>query len=290
MPMSVEQNELLFANLSRIGYKKIFNSSPQGNAMLLAVDVGNSHTVFGVYRKKNLLCHWRVRTDRQITADELAVQFHSLLLLKNITLKDVRQAIIASVAPTMQAALVSFIHDYLKIEPITVDHHLTAGMDVLIEFPSEVGADRIVNSVAARDKYGVPAVIVDFGTAITFDCVSREGHYLGGAIAPGMAIALDALSTRTAKLPRIDISRPPAAAIGTSTESAIRAGMLYGYGGMIEGLVAEIKKELAPDLPKIIATGGMAELIAPYAPSVQIIDPLLTLEGLRILHEVASAY
>jgi len=258
--------------------------------MLLAIDVGNTHTVFGVYRKKDLLCHWRVRTDRQITADELAVQFHSLLLLKDISMRDVRIAIISSVVPTMQAALSSFISSYLKIELITVDHRLTAGMNILLEFPGEVGADRIVNSVAAREKYGVPAVIVDFGTAITFDCVSREGNYLGGAIAPGMIISLDALNARTARLPRVDISRPPSAAIGTSTENAIRAGMLYGYGGMVEGLIAKIKKELAPDLPKIIATGGMAELIAPYAPSVQVVDPLLTLEGLRILREAANAY
>lgn len=252
--------------------------------MLLAIDVGNTHTVFGVYQGSKLLCHWRVRTDRQTTADELAVQFHSLLLLKSIAMDAIDQAIIASVAPTMQAALVGYLKGYLHISPIIVDHRNTAGMGIQIDIPSEVGADRIVNSVAARDKYGIPAIIVDFGTAITFDCVSKEGHYLGGAIAPGMAIALEALSARTAKLPRVDISEAPRSAIGTNTESAIRSGMLFGYGGMVEGLIAEIKKCLLPDEPKIIATGGMAELIAPYAPSLAIVDPLLTLEGLRIIH------
>jgi len=256
--------------------------------MLLAIDVGNTHTVFGVYKDDKLRCHWRVRTDRQATADELAVQFHSLLLLREISLASIDHAIIASVVPTMQAALIGFIRTYLEITPVVVDQKLTAGMNILIDFPGEVGADRIVNSVAARDLYGTPAIIVDFGTAITFDCISREGHYLGGAIAPGMAIALDALSTRTAKLPRIDISRPPASVIGKSTETAIRSGMLFGYGGLVEGLVAEIGKAMAPDRPHVIATGGMAELIAPYAPSLEIVDPHLTLEGLRILHGVAG--
>jgi type III pantothenate kinase len=253
--------------------------------MLLAIDVGNTHTVFGLYRGAELHCHWRVRTDRQVTADELAVQFNSLLLLQSVSVKAINQAIIASVVPPMQAALVSYIHRYLGISPVIVDHRQTAGMRILIDSPSEVGADRIVNAVAARDKYGVPAVVVDFGTAITFDCVSQEGHYLGGAIAPGMAIALEALSARTAKLPRVDISKAPPSAIGTSTDSAIRAGMLFGYGGMVEGLLGEIRKCLSnADSLQIIATGGMAELIAPFAPSIQIVDPHLTLEGLRILH------
>lgn len=253
--------------------------------MLLAIDVGNTHTVFGLYQDARLHYHWRVRTDRQITADELAVQFNSLLQLQNLSAKTIDQAIIASVVPPMQAALESYINSYLGIMPNIVDHTHTAGMRIMIDSPSEVGADRIVNAVAARDKYGVPAVVVDFGTAITFDCVSSEGHYVGGAIAPGMAIALEALSARTAKLPRVDISKAPPSAIGTSTESAIRAGMLYGYGGMVEGLLEEIKKDLSPaGQLQVIATGGMAELIAPYAPSIQAVDPHLTLEGLRILH------
>ncbi len=253
--------------------------------MLLAIDVGNTHTVFGLYQGTALQCHWRVRTDRQTTADELAVQFNSLLHLQNVPINSIDQAIIASVVPTMQAALVSYINRYLDITPAIVDHRHTAGMRILIDSPSDVGADRIVNAVAARDKYGVPAVVVDFGTAITFDCVSREGHYIGGAIAPGMAIALEALSARTAKLPRVDISKTAPSAIGTNTENAIRSGMLFGYGGMVEGLLGEIKKSLAPAGPlQVIATGGMAELIAPYAPSIQTVDPHLTLEGLRILH------
>lgn len=256
--------------------------------MLLAIDVGNTHTVFGLYREAKLHCHWRVRTDRQITADELAIQFNSLLLLDNVSLKSIDHVIIASVVPPMQAALLSYIEGYLGIAPIIVDHLHTAGMQILIDFPSEVGADRIVNAVAARDKYGAPAVVVDFGTAITFDCLSEEGHYLGGAILPGMAIALEALSTRTAKLPRVDISEAPPSAIGTNTENAIRAGMLFGYGGMVEGLLGEIKKSLPAGQLRVVATGGMAELIAPYAPSIQIVDPHLTLEGLRILHAYST--
>jgi type III pantothenate kinase len=155
----------------------------------------------------------------------------------------------------------------------------------MIDNPDEVGDDRIVNAVAAFDKYHTALIIVDFGTAITFDCVSGRGEYLGGIITPGVAISLDALSSRTAKLPRVDITIPPAQAIGTNTVDAIKSGIMFGYGGLVEELVRRIKAEMAPQIPRVIATGGMAPLIAPHAPSIEVVEPMLTLEGLRLLHE-----
>jgi type III pantothenate kinase len=166
-----------------------------------------------------------------------------------------------------------------------VGHNVKADMPVLLDNPKEVGADRLVNSVAGFAHHATALIIADFGTAITLDCVSARGEYVGGVIAPGISISLEALASRTAKLPQIDISVPPKKAIGTNTADAIRSGILYGYGGMIDGLVQRIKKEFLPDIPKVIATGGMAGLIAPYTESIEIVDSMLTLKGLQLLHE-----
>lgn len=253
--------------------------------MLLTVDIGNTNTVAGVYEGESLVHHWRLRANRHITADELAVRIHGLFTMQHLTFTSVNAAIIASVVPPLTATWSAFCKKYPAVTPMLVNDKLNTGIPVRTANPAEVGADRIVNSVAAYARYRTALIVVDFGTAITFDCVSRKGEYLGGAIAPGLAISLDALGKRTAKLPGIDISQPPDKAIGTDTVTAMRSGILFGYGGLVEGLLQRIKQEFAPDTPKVLATGGMAELIAPYAPSIEELDPMLTLEGLRLLYE-----
>ena len=253
--------------------------------MLMAVDVGNTHTVIGLFEGDTLICHWRVRTEITNTADELAATIHGLFALKHLKFTDVSSMVLASVVPPIQAAWRNLSLNIFSFEPLKISRHLDTGLTIRADNPAEVGADRIVNSVAAFDKYASPLIIVDFGTAITFDCVSGKGEYLGGIITPGLSISLDALGQRTAKLPRVDISTPPPQAIGTNTIDAIKSGVLFGYGGLVEELLKRIKSEMAPESPKVIATGGMATLIAPYAPSIEEVEPMLTLEGLRLLHE-----
>lgn len=253
--------------------------------MLLAIDTGNTHTVIGVFEAEKLQHQWRVQTDRDKTADELASLFFDLFSLEKITFDDIQSVIIASVVPPILPAFNSFCTKYIHITPLMVNDTMNTGITILTDRPEEVGADRIVNAVAGFEQYKSPLIIVDFGTAITFDCVSAHGEYLGGAIAPGLAISLDALGLRTAKLPRVDISTPPDKPIGTNTVSAIKSGILYGYAGLVDGLVARLREEFKPTTPKVIATGGMAELIAPYAESIEYVNPMLTLEGLRLLYE-----
>ncbi len=252
--------------------------------MLLAVDVGNSHMVIGLFTEEKLTHHWRVKTDRKSTPDELAALFHSLFNVHHISFTDISDVILASVVPTMQAAWVEFTQQHFNQKAVLVDSGMETGMKVLTDNPAEVGADRIVNAVAGYTRFKKALIIVDFGTAITLDCVSEHGEYLGGAIAPGLAISLDALSGQTAKLPRVDISTPPVSAMGTNTVEAIKSGLLYGFGGMVEGLINRIKEEFHPISPMVISTGGMASLISPYAPSIEEVIPMLTLEGLRLLH------
>jgi len=256
--------------------------------MLLAIDIGNSHMVAGIYNNHQLQQHWRLRTDRSMTADELAATMQGLFSLEGYRFDDITNAVIASVVPSLKLTLNEFFTEYMHLSPCYVSAAQTGTMRIQTDFPAEVGADRIVNGLAARAQYGFPAIIVDFGTAITFDCLNDNGDYIGGSIVPGMAIAIDALSSRTAKLPRIDITIPPKSPIGTNTEEAIRAGMLFGYGGLVEEIIAQISKTMAPAIPAIIATGGMAHLIAPYAPSLETIDQLLTLEGLFLYHDLCA--
>ncbi|MDH5523401.1 MAG: type III pantothenate kinase [Desulfobulbaceae bacterium] len=253
--------------------------------MLLAVDVGNTHMVIGVFENNSLRCHWRVKTDKSNTVDELASLFHGLFIMENILFEEISSVIISSVVPVMQAAWSEFATRYLKTTPLVVGHNVETGIKVCIDNPREVGADRIVNAVAAYAEFKTALIIVDFGTAITWDCVSAKGEYLGGIIAPGLSISMEALAGRTAKLPQVDISTPPSKAIGTNTVAAIKSGILFGYGAMVDGLIKRIRKELTPDIPLTIATGGMARLIAPYADAIDHVDPMLTLKGLRILHE-----
>lgn len=252
--------------------------------MLMAVDVGNTHTVIGLYEGEILICHWRVRTELTNTADELAATLHGLFALKNINFIDISGMVLACVVPPIQSAWRNLAMDLFSFEPLEITRHIDTGLIIGTDNPDEVGADRIVNSVAAFDKYNRALIIVDFGTAITFDCVSAKGEYLGGIISPGLSISLAALSQRTAKLPRVDITVTPPRAIGTNTIDAIRSGVLFGYSGLVEELIGRIKPEMAPAEPKVIATGGMASLIAPHAPSIEAVEPMLTLEGLRLLH------
>lgn len=252
--------------------------------MLLVIDVGNSHTVSGLFRGGKLLHHWRLKTDRQKTADELASTFHSLFVINGIIFREIEAVAIASVVPTQQRAWEEFIKKfgwpYLKVTAET-----DSGIKILTDNPREVGADRLVNAVAAFAKYQTALIVVDFGTAITFDCISAEREYLGGAIVPGIAISIDALAERTAKLPRIDISEPPTSIIGHNTVDAIKSGILFGYGSLVDGMIKRFSAEFVPPSPMVVATGGMAEIIAPYTETIEAIDPLLTLEGLRLLYE-----
>ena len=253
--------------------------------MLMAVDVGNTHTVIGLFEGETLICHWRVRTELTNTADELAATLHGLFALKHIKFDGISSVVLASVVPPIQAAWRNLSMNLFSFGPLKISRHLDTGLKIMTDNPTEVGDDRIVNAVAAFDKYASALIIVDFGTAITFDCVSSKSEYLGGIITPGLSISLDALSRRTAKLPRVDITVPPPKAIGANTVDAIKSGILFGYGGLVEELIKRIKAEMAPEKPTVIATGGMAALIAPHAPSIEAVEPMLTLEGLRLLHE-----
>lgn len=259
--------------------------------MLLAVDVGNTHTVSGVFDGDRIVVEWHLKSDRDRTGDELAIRYHSLFQMAGIELQDITGFALSSVVPTLETAWMTFADRYLARQlhapPIAVSQTTRTGITVSTENPSEVGADRIVNSVAAWDRFKQNLIVIDFGTAITFDCVNDQQEYLGGAIMPGIAISLDALAGRTAKLPRVDIDKPPKAAIGRNSIDAIRSGLMIGFGGMVDRMVERIGPELSPDPKKIkiIATGGMAQLIAPYSNYLHIIDPLLTLKGLKIIHE-----
>ncbi len=252
--------------------------------MLLAIDVGNSHTVSGVFKGEKLLYHWRIKTDRKKTADELAARFHTLFTMKGLAFKDINAVVIASVVPTQQKAWIEFTRD-VGWQILSLDESINTGTKILIDHPKEVGADRIANTVAAFSKYQTALIIVDFGTATTFDCVSKNGDYLGGSIAPGLIISLDALAGQTAKLPRVDLSSPPNNPIGTNTIDAIKSGMLYGYGGLVDGLIKKLSQQFGQYRPKVIATGGMSDLIYPYTECIEVQEPMLTLIGLRIIYE-----
>ncbi len=256
--------------------------------MLLAVDVGNSHIVLGIFNRHELVKNWRIQTDRNCTADELAQNIHSLFIMEKISFSDIQAIIVASVVPPLKSAWQSCAKKYFNLTPVFVSSATATDLEINIDNRAEVGADRIVNAVAAFARHHQPLIIVDFGTAITFDCVSKYGEYIGGAIAPGVAISLAALGRETSKLPAIDISSPPPNPIGTNTVDAIKSGILLGYGGLVEGIINQIKKQFAPDNPHVMATGGMAGLIAPYSPSIKEIDSMLTLKGLQLLYEKNS--
>jgi type III pantothenate kinase len=251
---------------------------------LFCVDIGNTNVVMGLYHGEELEAHWRIATDHHKMADEYAMLVLDLFERSAQDSATVDGVIIASVVPPLTSIFQMLSQRYLRQPPLVIDIGTHTGARVLIDNPQEVGADRVVNAVAAHHRYGGPACVVDFGTATTFDAVSAEGNYLGGAIAPGIGIAAEALFQRTAKLPRTDLIRPPAA-IGKNTVHAMQSGLLFGYVGLVEGLVARFRAELGPEM-KVIATGGLATLIAAETAVIDAVDPWLTLEGLRLIWEM----
>ncbi len=259
--------------------------------MLLVIDVGNTHTVTGIYQDNTLLGHWRMTSDRRYTADELAIRYNALFAMQKIKRQDLHGIIISSVVPTLQAAWLEccrkYFSEYLTGEIVVVE--IDAIREIIaidIENPKEVGADRLVNTIAAWEENNIKQVVIDFGTAITYDCITEGCTYIGGAIMPGISISLDALSSRTARLPQIDISTPPPRVIGRNTVEAMKSGILHGYGAMVDGMVHSIRMEMceADDDFAVLATGGMAQLIAPYSNSIEKIEPLLTLKGLVTIY------
>ncbi len=262
--------------------------------MLLAVDVGNSHTVSGIFSGGLLVAEWRLKSDWDRTGDELAIRYHALFQMADIKPAEVTGFVISSVVPTLTAAWSSYVDRYfaeqLSSPPLTISNTIETGITIATDNPAEVGADRIVNAVAACSRFTGALIIVDFGTAITFDCINGDREYLGGAILPGIPISLDALADRTAKLPRVEIDRVPDKAVGRNTGDAIRSGVLFGFGGMVDRMVDRLAAELCPagEPFNVIATGGMAHIIAPHSTCIQIIEPRLTLDGLRIIYEKNS--
>ena len=251
--------------------------------MLLALDVGNTNTVVGVFDGTELKAHWRLSTRRAGTSDEYGIFVKSLFDFAGLDFRAINAVILSTVVPTVQGPLEEMSRQFFGVEAMVVGPGLKSGMPILYEAPREVGADRIVNAVAAFELYGGPCIVVDFGTATTFDAISARGEYLGGAICPGIGISAEALFQRAAKLPRVDIARPKSV-IGRNTVTSMQSGLFFGYLGLVEGLVTRMRDDLGGN-PKVIATGGLASLLLADSSLVDHLDPWLTLTGLRILYE-----
>jgi len=269
--------------------------------MLLALDVGNTNTVLGLYSLNSnlapnkaaagLVAHWRVSTHRTQTADEYGVLFTNLFNLHGLSTGQVHAIIISSVVPPVESTLVQVCDSYFKLKPLFVEPGIRTGMPVLVDNPAELGADRLVNAIAAYERYGGPAIVVDFGTATTFDVISARGEYLGGVISPGLGISADALFAQAARLGRVDIKRPPKV-IGTTTVTHIQSGLYYGYIGLVDGILERMIAEMQSDprigsaaTIKIVATGGLARQIAGDSRYIETIDDMLTLDGLHLVYQ-----
>jgi len=251
--------------------------------MLLVIDLGNTNLVLGVYQGDELIAHWRLTTRRNQTSDEYGILIKNLFLQAHLEAQEIDAIIISSVVPPLLPALQRMAREYFAVDPIVVDATLDVGISILYDDPREVGADRIVNAVAAYRKYGGPLIVIDFGTATTFEAISERGEYLGGAIVPGIAISIEALFQETAKLPRIELTKPRAV-IGKNTVESMQAGMIYGYAALVDGIVARMAGEMEGS-PTVIATGGLAGLVASETNSIATVDPYLTLEGLKIVYD-----
>lgn len=254
--------------------------------MLLVIDVGNTNIVFGLYQGKKLEFDWRISTDKERTSDEYGLLFDQIFRYNNIDVSGIEDVIISSVVPTLMHTLPAASVRYFKKEPIVIGPGVKTGMNIRYDNPKEVGSDRIVNAVAAFEKYGGPLIIVDFGTANTFCYVNKDGDYMGGVITPGIKISAEALFMRTAKLPKVELLKPDKV-IGKNTISSMQSGLVYGYIGMVDYIIEKMIKEMdgkQEDI-KVVATGGFSNLIASESKYIKIIDKMLTLDGLRIIYE-----
>lgn len=251
--------------------------------MLLAIDIGNTNIDVGLFNQEDLFANWDLATDVYKTSDEYAVVLLSLLQQKGLSAKDVDQSVICSVSPTLVPVYRDLCQRYLGVNPLLVESGVKTGVSILMDNPREVGPDRIVNAVGGHHLYGGPLIVIDMGTATTFDVVSEKGDYLGGAISPGIKVATESLFQRTAKLPRVELVRPKNV-IGRDTITAMQSGFIFGYVGLIEGMIARIQKELGTKT-RVIATGGYAELLAKETNVIEVVDPYLTLIGLRVIYE-----
>ncbi len=251
--------------------------------MLLVIDVGNTNTVLGVFDDERLVAHWRLTTERARTIDEYGIQFRNLVLLAGIDAALIHAVVIASVVPPLNYTLEKVAQNYLGHAPLFIDHTIDTGMTIKYVPSSDVGADRIVNSVAAIERYGAPCIVVDFGTATTFDAINANCEYLGGVITPGITISAEALFQRASRLSRVEIKRPDRV-IGQNTTGSIQSGLYYGYIGLVDGILKRMISELG-ERPRIVATGGLARLIGRGSKYIEKIDDNLTLEGLRLIYE-----
>lgn len=256
--------------------------------MLLVIDVGNTNIVLGIYRDATLIQSWRIRTERNTTEDEFYVIASGLFAGNQVERRQIERTIISCVVPPMVNILDAFCRKYLNHSPVWVDAHSVSGMmPILYTNPAEIGADRIVNAIAAYALFQSSLVVIDFGTATTFDAISEKGEYLGGAIAPGIMISAEALFQKASKLPRVEIFQPPSSAIGKDTISSIQSGIILGYAGLVDGMTTRLKEEMGSNT-RIIATGGLAPLIANVSKTIESVEPNLTLEGLRLIsHRLA---
>lgn len=252
--------------------------------MLLTIDIGNTNLTLGLYESDKPGAHWRLATDHNRMPDEYGLQFLGLLQNAGKTIHDIQGVSLASVVPPLTGRVIQACREYLKQEPLVVDAGVKTGIKIRYEDPKAVGADRVCDAVAVMKLYGGPACVVDFGTATTFNAITKDGEYLGGAITAGINLAAEALYTRAAKLPRIDLQVPPSV-IGRNTVHAMQSGLLFGYVSMVEGMVARFGSELGSDM-KVVATGGLAEVVAKETKVINVIAPWLTLEGLRLIWEL----
>lgn len=251
--------------------------------MLLVIDIGNTNTSLGAYAGETLAAHWRIATVRDRTADELGVLVRQLFALAEIEPRKIEAVIIASVVPPLNAAFEKMSESYFRQPAVFIDNKIDLGLKIRYRPPADVGADRIVDAVAAIKKYGAPCIVVDFGTATTFDAINAAGEYLGGVITPGITISSDALFGRTAKLPRVEIKKPERV-IGDTTVGSIQSGLYYGYAGLVDGILRRMIAELG-ETTRVVATGGLAPLIAESSELIEIIDENLMLDGLRLIYE-----